>query len=437
MTFTQRYLQPEQLAGAVGALGLTDAPMDGRMRAAYTRQTPGEWTFFMGQCVLVPDRDADLTEVYPTFAFVSKAIRKITLNGLLDSVAQAGLEVAPGLPPIRCAVSPQTWNEEIAPSYVTRSRLASRRFTASMQRSAFFPDGQLVDFALPYRPSAGRYLKEFFGLKAFYGPSDARNGGFFIEVPDRRGAIRFAGGLISISDPTVELRLVGQINGEIEVSLKNDGVFEYDEKTVREVELWLVTKDNELVDYISTTNWPHKYEVPQEAQKEERMLDMIRRGESEMCEFKPHVDLSNQKASEIEKTVCAFSNQRGGMLFIGVNDEGDIIGLAKELLRRGRMKGQDIETLAAEYEKDVRRQIQEALKDNQCFTSAVMTISGTRVIVVEVQPSSYVNFFVKSDLAQMAYIRHGATNARMSPPEIKAKGGNDVNSVLRNQVFGS
>ena len=55
---------------------------------------------------------------------------------------------------------------------------------------------------------------------------------------------------------------------------------------------------------------------------------------------------------------------------------------------------------------------------------------------VSKQHSAEVNYFVRSDLANTALIRHGATSARMSPLEIHAKGGSDAQSILRNAVFG-
>ncbi len=266
-------------------------------------------------------------------------------------------------------------------------------------------------------------------------------GEFTIDIPDPRGAISLHGGRLSIVNAFVPLRLTGQIDGK-PFDLRNGDETEIDDKNIRSVELWLLAKGSDLVDYLSTTHWPYKYEVtPQEAAQEQKLFELIRCGESELCEFKPYIDLTNQKALEIEKTVCAFSNQNGGTLFIGVNDEGEIVGLAKELSRHGRKKGQnqrqDLNALITGYEKEVRARLRESLKDNQCCASRVATVSGTQLIVVEVQRSADVNCLVRSEIAQIAFIRRGATNAKMSPAEIQAKGGDNVSSVLSHHVFGS
>lgn len=54
------------------------------------------------------------------------------------------------------------------------------------------------------------------------------------------------------------------------------------------------------------------------------ILDLISQGESITIEFK---ECKNEVASEVYPTVCAFSNRFGGHIFMGVNDDGEIIGV--------------------------------------------------------------------------------------------------------------
>ncbi len=65
------------------------------------------------------------------------------------------------------------------------------------------------------------------------------------------------------------LRLTGQIDGT-RVDLSDASDVEFDDRNVRSVKLWLLPKGSELVDYISTTHWPYKYEAtPKEAAQEQ------------------------------------------------------------------------------------------------------------------------------------------------------------------------
>lgn len=232
-------------------------------------------------------------------------------------------------------------------------------------------------------------------------------------MPDRRGAISFAHGRIAITEATVPLRLVGEVSGKV-IDLAGDADATIDDKVITDMELWLLTKGNALIDYISTTHWPYRYAAtPQEAAREEGLLTLILGGESEVCEFKPSVDLANDKASQLEKTVCAFSNQKGGTLFVGVSKEGDIDGVAGHAVRRGV----DADAAIAAYAQAVRMHLREALKDNQCFEVNVARVAGTLLVVVTVIKSLEINFLVKT---KASYIRHGGTSMKLTPQEVKS-----------------
>jgi Putative DNA-binding domain len=416
MTLTQRPIQAESLPAALAALGSYETPLNGRIRAVFTRQTLGPWTYYIGQCVLAGGAGPNSAEVYKNFAFVSMGVDQRTIKSLLADLAVDGIRMPHGLPSIRIPHGIQNWEEDIIPSHAGHSKLAFRRFTVSIESNAFFPDAQLIDYELPYRPSATAYVKEFLSFEAFHDVNDGRRGQFIIDIPDRRGAIRCAGNILSINTPTIPLRLTGTLDGAV-VDLRDSNVFEYDDKTPHDLDLWLLTADSEIVDFLSTSYWPHQYErAVAEQERGERYAELVRQGESELCEFKEWIDLHHEKASDLEKTVCALSNQKGGTMFIGVTDEGDIVGIASKVARRG----EDPASAIAAYAASIRNRLSEALKDNQCFGLAVESVSGTSLIVVAVQKSRDINFIVRSEHSKIAFIRHGATSMKLTPPEMKA-----------------
>ncbi len=414
MVPTQRYLhQPSDLEGSAKALDIYETPVDAHVRVIFTSQQDANWNYCIGQCVLgTKADDGDERQDYPGFIFVSKSFSDISLKQLLESLASPeGLRLAPDLPAVRLpTASPANWSEEIVPSHATHTQMPARRFRVRIESNAVFSESQLIAFDQPYQPSAERHAKAFLRLN----PRDGLDRGeFTIEVPDRRGAISFREGRIAITAATVPLRLVGEVNGKA-IDLAGNAEATIDDKVIADVELWLLTKGNAVIDYVSTTHWPYKYAAtPQEAAREEDLLRLILGGESEVCEFKPAVDFANVKASQLEKTVCAFSNQRGGTLFVGVSKEGDIEGVASHAVRRG----DDADAAIAAYAQAVRVHLREALKDNQCFQVNVASVADTPLVLVTVIKSLEINFLLKTKLA---YIRHGGTSMKLTPQEMKA-----------------
>lgn len=60
-------------------------------------------------------------------------------------------------------------------------------------------------------------------------------------------------------------------------------------------------------------------------------LELIKIGESTTVEFKKS---TNEITKDVYDTVCSFSNRDGGHIFLGVEDNGSIIGIAPEALDR-------------------------------------------------------------------------------------------------------
>lgn len=60
------------------------------------------------------------------------------------------------------------------------------------------------------------------------------------------------------------------------------------------------------------------------------LLELIEKGEDSQTQFKERFDGIDSLAAEI----CAFSNSNGGNILVGVSDEGEIIGLSIEDIRK-------------------------------------------------------------------------------------------------------
>lgn len=80
-----------------------------------------------------------------------------------------------------------------------------------------------------------------------------------------------------------------------------------------------------------------------QSEHEERIEDLIRKGESETLEFKSSLMWDYKKGSasrEVEravaKTLCAFMNSNGGTLMVGVDDKGCFLGLERDFSSLGK-----------------------------------------------------------------------------------------------------
>ncbi|MEA2055155.1 MAG: helix-turn-helix domain-containing protein [Candidatus Thermoplasmatota archaeon] len=123
--------------------------------------------------------------------------------------------------------------------------------------------------------------------------------------------------------------------------------------------------------------------------------DLITEGESEKVEFKP----SLSQTDKIMESISAFSNTKGGMIFIGVSDKGEVLGID--------IGERTIETLA--------NRIKQSTDPTIYPSISVEDIDGKNVIVVEVKESKSKSVFA----FDRVYKRVGKSNHRVSSDEIR------------------
>lgn len=64
---------------------------------------------------------------------------------------------------------------------------------------------------------------------------------------------------------------------------------------------------------------------------EAELLKLIHGGENIRVEFKKSV---NEITKDVYDTVCSFSNRDGGIIFLGVKDSGEVLGIAPDAVDR-------------------------------------------------------------------------------------------------------
>lgn len=122
-----------------------------------------------------------------------------------------------------------------------------------------------------------------------------------------------------------------------------------------------------------------------EGKSEKELLELIENGESEGLEFKSSLrwdyreeDVNKRLEEVILKSIAAFNNGEGGVLLIGVNDDGEILGLEKDY---GSLKeyGKDY------FELHLRNMVSSAYSVEYCATNLQIsfhTVKGREVCSV-------------------------------------------------------
>ena len=64
---------------------------------------------------------------------------------------------------------------------------------------------------------------------------------------------------------------------------------------------------------------------------ETELLTLIRGGENIRVEFKKS---TNDVTKDVYDTVCSFSNREGGIIVLGVKDNGEVLGIAPDAIDR-------------------------------------------------------------------------------------------------------
>ena len=123
--------------------------------------------------------------------------------------------------------------------------------------------------------------------------------------------------------------------------------------------------------------------------------DLLAAGESQMVEYKStarwnvHTEQVDKKMEHVVvKTVCGFLNSEGGALLIGVNDDGTVLGLERDLATLGSKSNRDGYELFLRQLLDTNLSVQTAGIVKIRFE----TISGADVCVVSVAASGKPTF---------------------------------------------
>lgn len=402
MTITEEYnINKNIISQRLGASSEFGGEKIFQIKAVYRKRNEGPWKLCAALIQRVNEDGSELTEQYKENAFFVKYRKFSKVSDILFNLFEIGIDVSSEYPPIKIDEM-KYWKESLIPSISSPTGYPTRHLVTNIE-SCNYGDEPLIGYKLPYYESFYARLKEFIKYEK------NENYSIHLLLEDSRAALEIKDEKV-ILNTKENVSLVGQINRNEKIEktdMDNISFKPIDISKASFVEIWVIDENNLILDYISSTAFPYHYEIlKDEKTLEEYIQEKIENGETIDCEFKKCINFNkgDSKAIEIDKTVCAFSNTKGGDLIIGVSDNGEVIGVDEDVRK---IYKSNLYESTNDYINAVNKRLYENLTVNDCFTVNSVNIFGKTLIVVKVTKSNVWNFLQSSDIA---YKRKGSTS---------------------------
>ncbi len=136
---------------------------------------------------------------------------------------------------------------------------------------------------------------------------------------------------------------------------------------------------------------------------ETQLLDIITRGENETVEFKKTLPVGRREAHrDFLETVVAFANTKGGMIFLGVDDNCRIEGFGEEGIR-DRIEDMIVDSCDPPVEVRVNS----------------IKVQETKITLVEILDGTKKLYLLKGKRGGI-FVRRGASDRQITKPELDA-----------------
>ncbi len=152
----------------------------------------------------------------------------------------------------------------------------------------------------------------------------------------------------------------------------------------------------------------------------EQLRDALEHGESETVEFKVWVPASRAKGKSYEllKAATAFANNRGGVIYIGVTDDCEVVGIEKQLRQEVRKeRTTDLDKLQNSYAHLLHRVLNEGISPPIEHSIEWLSHAGLHVLRIDVADGRAKPYQVVEDSA--IYVRRGGSDRRASVPDLE------------------
>jgi hypothetical protein len=166
-----------------------------------------------------------------------------------------------------------------------------------------------------------------------------------------------------------------------------------------------------MVLIISVYLMSHSKNIMPDSMTEKDFIDIIQNGENDNTEFKSTLRwnlMANKSGKEMEfawlKTVAAFLNTQGGLIFIGVDDDGNCLGIEND-------KFQNEDKFLLHFNNLIKTHI--GLEHSNLIHIAIRTVNEQRIFIIKCEPSSKPVFIIHNGQEDF-YVRLGPASRELS-----------------------
>ena len=366
-----------------------------------------DWQFLIGKAY-IDDQPVSNDLIYTDLVLLTMTVEVPSFEEFITTLQSEGISYSDKYPVIK--PEDLSWKERLIPKTHSIKQPIRSFETRIVENSNSFQDKKLFAYQQPYSSSSIESVRDFIGMESFQSSSDSRIGKLVIEVLDKRGSL-----LLDDKHLQFTSNEPAYMSGELQyldrselISCDDKSGIDVDLNKLKSIDIFLLNQQSEVLDFITTSHYEFVFPLINR-ESESELVELIQSGESDTVEFKQFIGFNDGKKKDIDKTVCAFSNNAGGILFIGVNDDGVITGL--ESGDFGKQFKNNIE----EYVDTIAKYLKERLSINNCFNVSFETICGEQVVVVDISIAHGCNQIIAD---KIVYIRKGASSMQATPEEI-------------------
>jgi Putative DNA-binding domain len=313
-------------------------------------------------------------------------------------------------------------------------------YTFSPKTNNPMPHERLLRTGAPYYPDPHEANKDWLGLRAHHGSSDGNNGKVVFLLPETRGFIddfhweadklelRVAG----TATESENLQVIGAFWSAAGIQQLASPVTAghatlHIPSDAKRLELFVLGDSGQVYEHHQEQvgfGPEHGRFLGARSQLSEIVSQVklaIAKGERVDVEFKAWVDVQgqlkeNSKLKQVLQTVAAYANTSGGTVYIGVNDNSEVVGINVELAKS--TKTATDESSAKSYLGELRTRVTDSLHGPVAVTTALANVEGKLVAMLHVE-RSLTPVSISNEC--LLYVRKGATNAKVPPAEWLAK----------------